>query len=319
MSRSRVECASCQPSTPNSMASRTMARRLDLNVRCVVDAKNVVGESPVWSAAEQALYWVDILEPAVYRWHPASGARRTWALPAAVGSIGLRQGGGLITALRSGFHLLDLDTGDLTFVAHPEPDMPTNRLNDGKVAPDGAFWAGTMDDRPDKENVASLYRLGADHQVRRMVHGVKVSNGLAWSPDGRVLYHSDSRAATIWRRTHDMAGGAVGEPQVFVALKPEWGRPDGGATDAEGCYWGCGIGAGRVNRFSPAGELLAWIDLPVTHPTMPCFGGPDLKTLYITSLRENFTPEQLDATPLAGGLFEVELDVAGTPVAHYRG
>ena len=97
------------------------------------------------------------------------------------------------------------------------------------------------------------------------------------------------------------------------------GVPDGGAVDAEGCYWGCGISAGRVNRFSPAGELLGWIELPVTHPTMPCFGGPDLKTLYVTSLRENFTPGQIAATPLAGGVFAVDVGVAGTPVATYRG
>ena len=296
-----------------------MADRLDVTVRCVVDAKNTVGESPVWSVAEQALYWVDILAPAVFRLHPASGARRNWSLPAAVGSIGLREGGGLVAALRTGFHLVDLDSGALTFLVHPEPDVPTNRLNDGKVAPDGAFWAGTMDDRPEKEAVGALYRLGADHRVQRMAPNLKVSNGLAWSPDGSVLYHSDSRSGAIWRRAHDMSTGAVGPREEFVAPPPEWGRPDGGATDSEGCYWGCGVGAGRVNRYSPAGELIAWIEMPVTHPTMPCFGGPDLKTLYVTSLRENFTQAQIDATPLAGGVFQIDVDVAGTPVAQYRG
>lgn len=296
-----------------------MPSRLDVTVRCVIEAGNTVGESPVWSAPEQALYWVDILAPAIYRWHPASGARREWPMPAAVGSIGLREDGGIVAALRTGFHLFDPDSGELTFIAHPEPDVPSNRLNDGKVAPDGSFWAGTMDDRSDKEPVGALYRLSPAGEVRRMAHGFKVSNGLAWSPDGSVLYHSDSRAAVIWRRSHDMTNGAIGDPQTFVALPAEWGRPDGGAVDAEGCYWGCGIGAGRVNRFSPTGELVSWIELPVTHPTMPCFGGPDLKTLYVTSLRENFTQEQLQATPLAGGLFEVELEVAGAPVARYRG
>ena len=295
------------------------AEPLGVEVRCVVDARNTVGESPVWSAPEQALYWVDILEPAVHRWTPATGERRSWSMPAAVGSIGLREGGGLVAALRSGFHLVDLDSGELTLLVHPEPERPTNRLNDGKVAPDGAFWAGTMDDRPNKENVGALYRLGADHRLQRMASGFKVSNGLAWSPDGRWMYHSDSRAGTIWRYPHEMASGALGEREIFVTLQPEWGRPDGGATDVEGCYWGCGIGAGRVNRFSPEGELLSWIEMPVTHPTMPCFGGPDMKTLFITSLRENFTPEQLEATPLAGGLFAARVDVPGTPVARYRG
>ena len=296
------------------------ARKIDLPVRCVIDAKNTVGESPVWSASEQALYWVDILAPAVYRWHPASGERREWPMPAAVGSIGLREAGGLVVALRSGFHLFDLETGESRLLVHPEPERPTNRLNDGKVAPDGAFWAGTMDDRPEKEPVGALYRLGADHAVSRMSDGVKISNGLAWSPDGRTLYHSDSRAGAIWRHAHDMATGEIGPRRPFVTMQPDWGRPDGGAVDAEGCYWGCGISVGRVNRFSPDGELIGWIELPVTHPTMPCFGGPDLKTLYVTSLREKFTPEQIAATPLAGGVFAVDgLDVAGTPVARYRG
>lgn len=296
-----------------------MAARLDCEVRCVVDAQNTVGESPVWSADEQALYWVDILEPAVHRWMPASGERRCWPMPAAVGSIGLCEGGGLVAALRSGFHRIDLDSGGATFLAHPEPDRPTNRLNDGKVSPDGAFWAGTMDDRPEKEDVGALYRLGADHRVQRRAAGFKISNGLAWSPDGLTMYHSDSRAGRIWRYPHDPASGELGQREEFVVLQPGWGRPDGGAIDAEGCYWGCGIGAGRINRFSPKGELLSWIELPVTHPTMPCFGGPDLTTLYITSLRENFTPEQLQATPLAGGVFEARVGVAGTPVARYRG
>jgi sugar lactone lactonase YvrE len=296
-----------------------MSKRLGISVRCAARSSDTVGESPVWSAREQALYWVDILGPTIHRWEPASNARRSWPMPAAVGSIGLREAGGLVVALRSGFHLFDPATEALALLAHPEPDLPTNRLNDGKVAPDGAFWAGTMDDRADKQPVGSLYRLGADHSCTRMATGFKVSNGLAWSPDGRTLYHSDSRAATIWRCAHDPATGAIGERKVFVAMRPEWGRPDGGAVDAEGCYWGCGISAGRINRFSPDGELVGWVDLPVTHPTMPCFGGPDLKTLYVTSLRENLTAEQLAATPLAGSVLALDVHVAGTPVALYRG
>jgi len=296
-----------------------MAQRLEGPVRCAVDAANTVGESPVWDAREQALYWVDIVAPALHRWHPASGARQSWAMPAAIGSIGLRAAGGLVAALRTGFHLFDPASGALTPLVHPEPELATNRLNDGKVAPDGSFWAGTMDDRADKQPVASLYRLDADHRCRRMATGFKVSNGLAWSPDGRTLYHSDSRAATIWQYRHEPGSGALGPRRVFVAMRPDWGRPDGGAVDADGCYWGCGIGAGRINRFSPDGELLAWLPLPVTHPTMPCFGGPELRTLYVTSLREGLSAEQLQATPLAGAVLAIDVDVAGAPVARYAG
>jgi sugar lactone lactonase YvrE len=296
-----------------------MARRLNLAVECVVDARNTTGESPVWSAREAALYWVDIPDGWIHRWQPATGERRNWQLPASVGSIGLREVGGLVAAMRTGFHLFDLETGKLTFLFHPELDVTTNRLNDGKVSPEGRFWAGTMDERPEKEPVGNLYRLDADHRCTRMAGGVKVSNGLAWSPDGRTMYHSDSRGAAIFRYAYEPATGAIGPREVFVSMQPDWGRPDGGATDEEGCYWSCGISAGRINRFSPAGELIEYVELPITHPTMPCFGGPDGRTLYVTSLRENLTDAELAKTPQAGGVFMLEPGVAGAPAALYKG
>lgn len=296
-----------------------MARRLNLAVECVVDARNTTGESPLWSAREAALYWVDIPDGWVYRWHPATGERRSWQLPASVGSIGLRERGGLVAAMRTGFHLFDLQTEKLTLLCHPEPHLPTSRLNDGKVSPEGRFWAGTMDERPEKEPIGGLYRLDADHRCTRMAGGVKVSNGLAWSPNGRTMYHSDSRGAVIFRHAYDPETGALGQRELFVSVLPEWGRPDGGATDEEGCYWSCGVSGGRINRFSPSGELIEYVELPVTHPTMPCFGGHDGRTLYVTSLRENLSDAELARTPLAGGVFMLEPGVAGAPAALYQG
>jgi sugar lactone lactonase YvrE len=149
--------------------------------------------------------------------------------------------------------------------------------------------------------------------------GLIVSNGLAWSPDGRTLYHSDSRGAVIYAYDHDPNSGALGERRVLARVQPEWGRPDGAAIDAEGCYWSCGMSAGRLNRFSPEGELIAYVELPVTHPTLPCFGGPDLRTLYVTSLRDGVPAHALAATPQAGSLFALEPGVAGAPVERYRG
>jgi sugar lactone lactonase YvrE len=297
----------------------TMARQLECGVECVADVRNTVGESPVWSVREQALYWVDIPEGRIHRWEPSNGGLRTWQRPHAVGSMGLRAAGGLVLASKKGFELFDPETGAATFLHQPEPDIPNNRLNDGKVSPDGRFWAGTMDDRPVKERTGHLYRLDADHSCRRMASSLIVSNGLAWSPDGRTMYHSDSRAAAIYRYDYEMETGAIGARQLHVAMQPAWGRPDGAAVDAEGCYWSCGISAGRLNRFSPSGELLVYVVLPVTHPTMPCFGGSDLKTLYVTSLREGLPDDVLKRTPQAGSLFALTPGVAGTPVAHYRG
>ena len=296
-----------------------MSKRLNVAVECVVDARNTTGESPLWSAPEAALYWVDIPDGRIYRWRPTTGEQRTWRLPAAVGSIGLRERGGLIVAMRTGFHLFDLETEALTFLCHPEPEVASNRLNDGKVSPEGRFWAGTMDERPEKEPIGNLYRLDADHHCTRMASGVKVSNGLAWSPDGRTMYHSDSRGGAIFRYAYNLESGAIGPREVFVQMQSEWGRPDGGATDEEGCYWSCGVSGGRINRFSPSGELIEYVELPITHPTMPCFGGTDGRTLYVTSLRENLTDAELAMTPQAGGVFMLEPGVAGAPAALYKG
>ena len=296
-----------------------MNKRLNVAVQCAVDARNTTGESPLWSAHEAALYWVDIPDGRIYRWRPATGEQHTWRLPAAVGSIGLRERGGLVVAMRTGFHLFDLETETLTFLFHPERDLATNRLNDGKVSPEGRFWAGTMDERPEKQPIGSLYRLDADHRCTRMAGGVKVSNGLAWSPDGRTMYHSDSRGGAIFRYTYDPESGDIGEREVFVTMQPEWGRPDGGATDEAGCYWSSGVSGGRVNRFSPSGDLIEYVELPVTHPTMPCFGGIDGRTLYVTSLRENLSDAELAKTPQAGGVFMFEPGVAGAPAALYKG
>jgi sugar lactone lactonase YvrE len=295
------------------------AERLDLEVTCALDIRNTLGESPVWSARESALYWVDILDGRIHRWEPGREAVETRQVPSAVGSLGLREDGGLVLAMRSGFHLFEPASGRLTFLHHPEPHRATNRLNDGKVSPDGRFWAGTMDDRPDKEATGALYRLDADHSSERMVEGLIVSNGLAWSPDGRTLYHSDSRAACVWRHDYDPGTGAIANRTVFAAMQPGWGRPDGAAVDAEGCYWSCGVSAGRLNRFDPSGALIAYVELPVTHPTMPCFGGPDLRTLYVTSLRDGVPGDVLSRTPQAGSIFKLEPGVAGTPVASYKG
>jgi sugar lactone lactonase YvrE len=292
---------------------------LSLPVECVVDARNTTGESPLWSARDAALYWVDIPAGQIYCWLPTSGERQMWQLPAAVGSIGLADRGGLVVAMRTGFHLFDLETERLSFLCHPEPDITTNRLNDGKVSPEGRFWAGTMDERPEKEPIGSLYRLDADHCCTRMATGVKVSNGLAWSPDGLTMYHSDSRGAAIFRYAYDPETGTIGKREVFVSMRTEWGRPDGGATDEEGCYWSCGVSAGRINRFSPSGKLIEHVDMPITHPTMPCFGGADGSTLYVTSLRENLSDAELARTPLAGGVFMLQPGVAGAPAALYKG
>jgi sugar lactone lactonase YvrE len=290
-----------------------------VEARCILDAKAMLGECPVWSAEEQALYWVDILAPALHRLNPATGAMRSWDMPESIGSFGLRERGGAVVALRTGLHLLDFGSGQLTFLTQPEPDRPGNRFNDGKVSPDGRFWAGTMDEASLSRPSAALYRLDPDGSCRRMIDGLIVSNGLAWTADGRTMFHSDSKGQVIWAWDYDPATGAIANRREIARPSEEIGRPDGAAADVEGYYWSAGISAGVLNRWAPDGRLDRQIPLPCGAPTMPCFGGPDMKTIFVTSLRHHLSEDKIAAKPLSGGIFAVEVDVPGVPVAKFKG
>jgi len=289
------------------------------DVTCILDAKAVLGESPVWSARENALYWVDIPAPALHRLDLASGALKTWKMPETIGSFGLRASGGAVVALRNGFHFFDFNSERLTVIADPESDKPTNRFNDGKVSPDGCFWAGTMDDEQLKRPLGALYRLDPDGTCHKMVESLIVSNGLAWSGDGRTMFHSDSKGQIVWAYDYDASMGTIANRREVARPSEEIGRPDGGAADMEGYYWSAGISAGVLNRWSSDGRLDRQIPMPCAAPTMPCFGGPDMKTIYVTSLRHNLSAEKLAAKPLSGGIFALEVDVPGVPVAMFKG
>jgi sugar lactone lactonase YvrE len=271
-----------------------------------------VGESPVWDDRRNLLLFEDINAPALFAYDPASGRLQRWDMPAAVGSFGLCEDGRAIVALRTGVHFFDFATGQLEFFVHPEPDKPTNRLNDGKVGPDGRFWVGSMDDRPERQPVAALYRIDPDGTSTRMIEGLTVSNGLAWSPDGRTLYHSDSSQRHLSAYDYDLATGGLSNRRVLRTFEEAEGRPDGAAMDAEGYYWSAGVSAGCLNRVAPDGTIERRLALPVRAPTMPCFGGPDLKTLYVTSLTR-----EVDGKTFPGTLLRVECDVAGAPVGRF--
>lgn len=288
------------------------------DVRCLLDARAALGESPVWAAEEQALYWVDILAPALHRLDVASGALRTWLMPEPIGSLGLRAQGGAVVALRRGFQVLDFASGRLDVFSEPLPDEPDIRFNDGKVSPEGRFWAGTMDEKLSRP-LGALYRLDPDGSCHRVVDGLIVSNGLAWSADGRAMFHSDSRAPAIYAYDYDPETGALSGKRVVARPTEDIGRPDGAAMDVEGYYWSAGISAGVLNRWAPDGRLDRQIALPCAAPTMPCFGGPEMKTIFLTSLRHNLPAEKLAASPLSGGIFALDVDVPGVPVARFRG
>ena len=281
------------------------------------DLRADVGESPVWDAARGILWLVDITAPAVLGFNPGTGAVRRIPVPEVCGSLALCRSGALLVAQRASVIRLDPETGAIApFAAMPE-EPAWNRLNDGKVGPDGCFWVGSMDDRPDKQASGILWRVRPDGGVERRRDGLVVSNGLAWSPDGRTMWHSDSRRALLDIADFDPLTGAVGAWRRVIALDDATGRPDGAAMDAAGHYWSAGVSAGRINVISAAGEILRHFAFPVPAPTMPCFAGPDLSTVFVTSLRRGKDAATLVAHPTLGGLFRAEGLGRGAPVHRF--
>lgn len=291
-------------------------------VRCVLDLQCELGEGAVWAVEEQALYFVDIVAALLYRFDPADESLQSWSLPSQIGSYALRAAGpdgrapGAIVALEDGFHSLDFASGAVDFIGGPDR-VPGTRFNDGKCSPDGRFFAGTMDVELLSRPIAALYRLDPDLSWHRVVDDLIVSNGLGWSADGSTMYHSDSKAQVVWTYDYDQGTGELANRQELCRPTEAQGRPDGAAIDIEGNYWSAGISAGVLNKWSPTGELLASIDLPCPRPTCPAFGGPDLTTIYVTSLRHDLPTELLDEYPLAGGLFAIDVDVPGVPVGRF--
>ncbi|WP_035829752.1 SMP-30/gluconolactonase/LRE family protein [Kaistia adipata] len=290
----------------------------DLDLRPLVPTLHKLAESAVYDDRGNRLLYCDIPDKAIHAVSLSTGETQVWRFPTVVGSFGLTETGRFVVALRDSVVLFDPETGESQTLAEIEADIPETRLNDGKVGPDGCFWVGTMDERPDRQPIGALYRVDAKGHVERKIDGLMVSNGLAFGPDGRTMFHSDSRGPWIDRWAFDPETGAISDRKRIAVLDDTIGRPDGGATDVEGCYWSAGVSGAKLNRFSPEGELLASYDVPAAAPTMPAFGGPDMKTLFLTSLRDGRTEEQLARWPLTGSVFIGRSPVAGSPVARFR-
>lgn len=276
-----------------------------------------IGESPVWDDRTGWLWWVDINPGIIHRLDPATGARRRWELGEPVGSLGLCRSGRLVVALRSTVILFDPESGGrepLAGVTHGRPEM---RLNDGKVGPDGAFWVGSMDASGAADPAGALYRVAADGGVRVIAEGFRISNGLAWNGEGNRMYHSDSRGIWVDLYDFDPVSGTAGNRRRWLDLDESTGRPDGGACDVLGNYWSGGASASRLNCFSPEGKLLRAVDLPNLRPTMPCFGGPDLTTLYVPSLSAGVPAEDLAKWPLCGAMVSFASGTRGVPVGRF--
>ena len=279
-------------------------------IDCVLRVQAIVGESPIWSSHDKVLYWVDIAGQDIHRFHPASGVNDTFHLPQLVTSVALRQRGGLIITVENAFAFFDPDTGQLTLLDNPEPGKHENRFNDGKCDRQGRFWAGTMNHVRWDAPSGSLYRCDPDLRITRVRSHCICSNGLGWSPDDRVMYHSESFCHNIYAFDFDASVGTLSNQRLFASVdKNSGGFPDGLTVDAEGCVWSAQPVLGRLVRYSPAGHVDSIIEFPVPRPTSCTFGGDNLDVLYVTSARETMTAEQLAQAPLSGSLFAVLRDM----------
>lgn len=283
-------------------------------MECVADVKAILGEGPVWVAAEGALYWVDIVAGRLFKM--SAGQPEEIAIARPLCSIVPRAGGGFVGGSLEGLVAISSDFA-LSPLIHPEPDLPDNRCNDGKVDREGRFWAGTMD-HTERSASGSLFRLDPDFACTRVDGGYSVTNGPAFSRDGRTMYHTDSGRQTVYAFDLDPAGNATNRRE-FAQFGEGDGHPDGMTVDAEDCLWVAFWDGWCIRRLSPSGERLAEIAVPVQRPTSCAFGGAMLDELYITSARRDLSPGDLERQPLAGGLFRVKPGVGGIAELPFAG
>ena len=290
-----------------------------------------LGESPFWQPQEQRLYWVDIpgkrIARVVVDGLQAQGPAEYWPLLQEPGCIAPCEDGGLVMALRDGIYRAHEWGGPLQRLAAAPYDTAKQRFNDGKCDAQGRFWAGSLYE-PKDQALGVLYMLDGQG-LHAMQSGVVTANGLAWSPDGSTAYWADTAAHQVRAFDLDDASGQLSNSRVFYQATPKpagwaWGsatpyggRPDGATVDAEGCYWSAQYEGGRLLRFSPKGELLAEVPTPTLCPTMPCFGGPDLKTLFITTSRQGRSPQELAQYPGAGCVLATRVEVPGLGVNRF--
>lgn len=276
-------------------------------MECIADVRAILGEGPCWSVRDQSLFWVDINAPRVFQWNAQSGVI-THALTENICSIMPRASGGYIGAGYNGLLMLD-EEFNVTPLGNPEAELAGNRFNDGKVDRAGRFWTGTMD-HSEKADSGMLYRIDTNLSWTAIDSGYRVTNGPAFSTDGRTMYHTDSAVQRIYAFALDADGNAT-DKKLFLQFAHDDGYPDGMTVDAEDCLWVAFWDGWCIRRFAPEGALLAEIPVPVQRPTSVAFGGADLDKIFITSASRDLTDAELVAQPNAGGLFSFKPGVRG--------
>lgn len=301
---------------PTTPARKGSAASSDVEVALASTA--FLGEGPIWSQSHKRLAWVDILEPSIHQFDPATGRDQRLPMPAMITSIAFGTNDCVVAAMQNSICAVDLNSGATTEIARPEGEPTRNRFNDGRVDPQGRYWVGSMS-MVGEGNTGGLFRLNADNTLTRVLSGIGTANGLGWSPDGRTMYFTDTMARTIYRFDFDAAQGELTNKRQFAVVPDEAGRPDGLSVDSEGRVWSAHWDGWRVTCYAPDGGIERVVNVPVPRPTSCAFGGEDLKGLYITTARVNMTAEQLGAAPLSGSLLYLPVDVPGVPENTYLG
>lgn len=295
-------------------------RSISPKVERIGDVMNHLGETPVWSEKEQALYWINVEhDPEILRWDSASGDIRRWTMPQRNGGFVLKEQGGALVVLADGLYDFDFATGELSLRVQSPLAEPV-ALHECVCDPTGRFWVGSMNQTIGAGNPfpggASLFRLEGDELVRAF-DGVSCANGLAFSPDGRTLYFSDSTTQRCDKYALDPETGELGPRQTFFELGEGEGFVDGATVDSEGAYWCPLVYVGKLRRYLPDGSIDIEVDLPFDNPTKVAFGGKDMRTLFVTTLVTKV--DGADSTDLDGGLFAFTVDVPGLPDPLFAG
>jgi len=290
-----------------------------MNIEIVCDDPMLLGESPLWHPLENCLYWVDIVGATLHRLDVRNKRVKKLNMPSQLGSIGWRAQGGLIAALSNQFAFINTETGTTQTIASPLQRQHGVMFNDGKCDRQGRFWAGTKD-IAEKNPLGSLYCVDVNGKItERLPQSFTVSNGIAWSIDNSRLYICDSPTRQIYQYEFDSAKGQLGRSKIFAQVSAADGFPDGLTVDSEDYLWSCHWDGWQITRYTPAGEIDSVIPMPVPRPTSCCFGGPDLKTLYVTSASLGLSAAELQDAPQSGQVFSLQLTVTGLAEPAYLG
>lgn len=284
----------------------------ELPPQSVAPVNAILGEGPVWSARDDALWFVDIKSRLLHRFSPAAKSVESWTAPAQIGWALPAQGGGLVAGLQDGVYRFSPDRGTFALLAEVEPERPGNRLNDATTDAHGRIWFGSMDDG-ETDATGKVYLFDRGRISETGIAPVAITNGPALSPDGLLLYHTDTLAGVIHASRIDHEG-QIGDTQLFARIDGADGYPDGSVVDSEGCLWVGLFGGWAARRYAPDGRLLDEVRFPVANITKLAFGGADLRTVYATTASKGLSSAESADQPLAGNLFAFRSEVAGLPV-----